>query len=89
VGSKKKDTRPLEPFTILCKEKDFWQRINMLSDTIYEVFAPIEARAFTPEEWERGELIGSIENSIFIFLPESLLTREGCDRHAEFHLRRS
>lgn len=37
------------------KEKDFWQRINMLSDAIYEVFAPIEARAFTPEEWERGD----------------------------------
>jgi predicted nucleotidyltransferase len=37
------------------KEKDFWQRINLLSDAIYEVFAPIEARAFTPEEWERGD----------------------------------
>ena len=37
------------------KEKDFWQRINLLSDAIYEVFAPIEARAFTPEEWESGD----------------------------------
>ena len=36
------------------KEKDFWQRINMLSDAIYEVFVPIEAIAFTPEEWESG-----------------------------------
>ena len=37
------------------KEKDFWQRINMLSDAIYEVFVPIEAIAFTPEEWEKGD----------------------------------
>ncbi len=34
--------------------KDFWERINLLSDSIYEVFAPIEATAFTPEEWEQG-----------------------------------
>ena len=37
------------------KDKNFWQRINMLSDAIYEVFVPIEAIAVTPEEWERGD----------------------------------
>lgn len=37
------------------REKDFWQRIEVLSDAIYEVFAPIEAIALTPEEWERGD----------------------------------
>jgi len=31
---------------------DYWQRIDILSESIYEVFAPIEAVAFTPEEWE-------------------------------------
>ena len=37
------------------QEKDFWQRINVLSEAIYEIFVPIEAMAFTPEEWERGD----------------------------------
>ena len=34
--------------------KGFWDRINILSDAIYEVRAPIEAHAFTPAEWRRG-----------------------------------
>ena len=34
--------------------KDYWKRIDILSDAIYEVFEPIEAIPFTPEEWERG-----------------------------------
>ncbi|EFK11974.1 putative toxin-antitoxin system, toxin component [delta proteobacterium NaphS2] len=33
-------------------EKSYWERINILSDAIYEVFAPIEASAFTPDEWK-------------------------------------
>ena len=37
------------------QEKDFWQRINVLSEAIYEIFVPIEAMAFTPEEGERGD----------------------------------
>ena len=36
--------------------KDFWGRIDVLSEAIYEVFEPIEAIAMTPEEWERGDL---------------------------------
>lgn len=35
-------------------DKDYWERIDILSDAIYEVFAPIEATAFTPEEWASG-----------------------------------
>ncbi len=31
--------------------KSYWERINILSDAIYQVFAPIEASAFTPDEW--------------------------------------
>ncbi len=32
--------------------KSYWERINILTDAIYKVFAPIEASAFTPEEWK-------------------------------------
>jgi len=35
--------------------KGYWERIDILSDAIYEVFQPIEALAMTPEEWENGE----------------------------------
>lgn len=35
--------------------KNYWERIEILSDAIYEVFEPIEAIAMTPEEWERRE----------------------------------
>lgn len=37
--------------------KSFWERIEILSDAIYEIFAPIEAVAMTPEEWEKGESV--------------------------------
>jgi uncharacterized protein len=33
-------------------DKSYWERIDVLSEAIYQVFAPIEATAFTPEEWE-------------------------------------
>ncbi len=33
-------------------DKSYWERINILSDAIYQVFAPIEASAFTPDEWK-------------------------------------
>jgi hypothetical protein len=33
-----------------------WERIAILSDTIYEIFAPIEAVAMTQEEWDQGDL---------------------------------
>ncbi len=35
--------------------KDYWERTNILSQTIYDVFEPIEAVALTPDEWENGE----------------------------------
>ncbi len=37
--------------------KDYWERIDILSEAIYEVFEPIEAVALTIGEWERGESI--------------------------------
>ncbi len=36
--------------------KDYWERTEIFSDAIYDVFEPIEAVALTPEEWEKGEL---------------------------------
>lgn len=37
--------------------KSYWERIDILVDAIYEVFAPIEAVAFTPEEWKKGDKV--------------------------------
>ena len=36
-------------------DKNYWDRIDLLSDAIYEVFEPIEAVAMTPEEWDSRE----------------------------------
>jgi len=33
-------------------DKSYWERINILTDAIYQFFAPIEASAFTPDEWK-------------------------------------
>lgn len=33
-------------------DKSYWERINILTDAIYQVFAPIEASAFTLDEWK-------------------------------------
>ena len=35
--------------------KNYWERIDIMTDVIYEIFAPIEAVALTPEEWEEGD----------------------------------
>ncbi|MFZ5516486.1 MAG: nucleotidyltransferase domain-containing protein [Candidatus Zhuqueibacterota bacterium] len=35
--------------------KTYWERIDILSEAIYKVFAPIEASAFTPDEWKSGK----------------------------------
>lgn len=32
--------------------KSYWERIDLLTEAIYRVLAPIEASAFTPEEWK-------------------------------------
>ena len=31
--------------------KSLWERVDILSEVIYELFQPIEAVAITPEEW--------------------------------------
>ena len=35
--------------------KDYWERIDILSEAIYAVFEPIEAVAMTPAEWQSGD----------------------------------
>ena len=35
--------------------KSYWERIDILSEVIYEIFAPIEAVALTQNEWEQGD----------------------------------
>lgn len=37
------------------KNKTYWERIDILSSVIYEIFRPIEAVALTSDEWEKGE----------------------------------
>jgi len=39
------------------KNKSYWERIDILSGAIYDIFEPIEATAFTPEEWQSRESI--------------------------------
>ncbi len=33
----------------------YWERIDLLSEVIYEIFEPIEAFSFTPNEWETSD----------------------------------
>lgn len=35
--------------------KGYWDRIDILSDALCEVFEPIEAIALTTDEWEHGD----------------------------------
>jgi uncharacterized protein len=37
------------------KNKNYWERIDILTEAVYRLFAPIEATAMTPEEWENKE----------------------------------
>lgn len=34
---------------------DFWERITVLSEAIFEIFEPIEAIAMTQQEWAAGD----------------------------------
>jgi uncharacterized protein len=35
--------------------KNYWERIDVLTDVIYEIFAPVEVVALTQDEWEQGD----------------------------------
>lgn len=49
-------------------DKGYWERIDILSGTIYKVFAPIEASAFTPEKWktEKSLIVDYAKNGVFV-----------------------
>lgn len=35
--------------------KGYWDRINIISDAIYEVFVPLEVVGMTTDEWEKED----------------------------------
>jgi predicted nucleotidyltransferase len=35
--------------------KDYWERIDLLAAATVRIFAPIEATAMTPQEWDSGD----------------------------------
>lgn len=37
--------------------KGYWERIDILSDAIYQIFEPIEAIAMTSQEWDSNQSI--------------------------------
>lgn len=49
-------------------DKNYWQRIDILTEAIYKVFAPIEASAFTPEEWkaEKSLIVDYARNGVLV-----------------------
>ncbi len=50
------------------QDKTYWERIDILTEAVYKVFAPIEASAFTPEEWkaEKSLIVDYARCGIFV-----------------------
>jgi hypothetical protein len=48
--------------------KNYWERIDILTEAIYKVVAPIEASAFTPEEWktEKSLIVDYAKNGVLV-----------------------
>ena len=49
-------------------DKSYWERIDILTEAIYKVLAPIEASAFTPEEWksEKSLIVDYARNGVLV-----------------------
>ena len=49
-------------------DKSYWERIDILTEAIYKVLAPIEASAFTPEEWktEKSLIVDYAKNGVLV-----------------------
>ncbi len=49
-------------------EMSYWERIDILTEAIYTAFAPIEAVAFTPEEWasEKSLIADYADKGVFV-----------------------
>ncbi len=50
-------------------DKSYWERIDILTDVIYDIFKPIEAIAVTEKEWEQNDsiIIQSARNGEVLF----------------------
>lgn len=48
--------------------KSYWERIDILTEAIYSVDAPIDAAAFTPEEWksEKSLMVDYARNGVLV-----------------------
>ena len=46
----------------------YWDRIDILSEAIHQVYAPIEASAFTPEEWssEKSLIVDYAKDGVLV-----------------------
>lgn len=49
-------------------DKNYSERIDILTEAIYKIFEPIEASAFTPDEWKSNQslLVDYAKNGILI-----------------------
>lgn len=49
--------------------KDYWERIDLLTEAIFAVYAPLEAVAMTPEEWMSGDsmIVDSARNGEVLY----------------------
>ena len=49
--------------------KNYWDRIDILSGAIYDIYEPIEATAFTPEEWQSREslIVDFAKNGVVVY----------------------
>jgi hypothetical protein len=50
--------------------KSYWEHIDILTEAIYKVLSPIEASAFTPEEWKtkKSLIVDYAKNGILVEL---------------------
>jgi predicted nucleotidyltransferase len=49
-------------------DKSYWERIDILTEAIYKVLAPIDASAFTPEEWktEKSLIVDYAQDGVLV-----------------------
>ncbi len=68
------------------KYKSYWERIDILSDVIYEIFAPIEAIALTQDEWDNEDsfAVDFARNGEVLFAAWSGVTYEKEKSTSEF-----
>jgi uncharacterized protein len=65
--------------------KSYWERIDILADVIYEIFAPLEAVAMTPDEWERGDsfIVDFARNGEVLYAARGRANKLSTNEHEE------